>query len=35
MPKITPGITGWDEILGRDYWIEEPLLGTLKNDENS
>ena len=27
MPKITPGITGLHEILGRDYGIEEPYWG--------
>ena len=29
MPKITLGNTGLQEILGRNYGIEEPLLGTL------
>ena len=29
MPKITLGNTGLYEILGRNYGIEEPLLGTL------
>ena len=24
LPKITRGITGWHEVLGRDYGIEEP-----------
>ena len=27
MPKITLGITGLHEILGRDYGIEEPYWG--------
>ena len=27
MPKITHGITGLHEILGRDYGIEEPYWG--------
>ena len=27
MPKITLGITGLPEILGRDYGIENPYLG--------
>ena len=27
MPKITLGITGLREILGRDYGIEEPYWG--------
>ena len=27
MPKITLGITGLDEILGRDYEIEKPYWG--------
>ena len=27
MPKITLGITGLLEILGRDYGIEEPYWG--------
>ena len=28
MPKITIGITGLYEILGRDYGIKEPYWGT-------
>ena len=27
MPKITLGITGLHEILGRDYGIDEPYWG--------
>ena len=27
MPKITLGIMGLQNILGRDYWIEEPYWG--------
>ena len=27
MPKITLGIMGLHNILGRDYWIEEPYWG--------
>ena len=27
MPKITLGITGLHEVLGRGYWIEEPYWG--------
>ena len=29
MPKTTLGITGLNEILGRDYGIEEPYWGPL------
>ena len=29
MPKITLGITGLLEILGRDYGIEKPYWGPL------
>ena len=28
MPKITLGITGLHEFLGRDYGIEEPYWGS-------
>ena len=30
MPKITLGITGLHEILGRDYGIEEPYCGPFR-----
>ena len=29
MPKVTLGITGLPEILGRDYGIEKPYWGPL------
>ena len=32
MPKITLGITGFLEIFGRDYGIEEPYWGPLMDD---
>ena len=32
MPKIIIGITGFLEILGRDYGIEEPYWGPLSDN---
>ena len=32
MPKITPGITGLHEILGRIYRIEEPCWRPSKDE---
>ena len=34
MPKITLGITGLHEILGRDYGMEEPYWGPSFNPHN-
>ena len=31
MPKVTLGITGLPEILGRDYGIEKPYWGSSNN----
>ena len=35
MPKITLGITGLHEILGRDYGIEKPYWGPHRPGERS
>ena len=32
MPKITLGITGLHEVLGRDYGSEEPYWGPSENE---
>ena len=32
MPKITLGITGFHEVLGRDYRSEKPYWGPSENE---
>ena len=34
MPKVTLGITGLPEILGRDYGIEKPFWGPSKHSHS-